>query len=345
MQQNIRKLKKFSKAIYWLVFAGLIGIAGIVALSALNVPGSLKLLSVQSGSMEPSIPRGSVILIKPEQEYKIGNVITFKDKHNPNFLVTHRIVEVENLESGKLYVTKGDANEDADRMRIASNVVQGKVFWALPFLGYAVSFARTQMGLILLIVIPTTLIIYSELLVIKKELKKLKEKSSGKTRLKRFYLPKLLGIVILIFLYQGGASLASLLDTETSIGNTMTAGVWGVGAEEDSEAEGEIELMFYLREDDHAVGFVINGVSGYDSLDYAIDYERDPGVAEHIEGSIDNSGHTDVILREWFELGTCSTEGLVCDYHEGIGDINLTIDLFVGAVPVETLHRTITLLP
>lgn len=347
MKKLTKKIKTFGKAIYWFVFVVLITIAALVVISASDIFGNYKILVVQSSSMQPSIPMGSMVFTKRESDYQKGEVITFYNSGDTRYLITHRIAEIEKLKDGKLYITKGDANEDFDYERVAAGNVIGKVIWALPFIGYAVSFAKTQTGLIFLIVIPATLIVYSELLTIKREIKRLKRKGKRKrTFSKSFFIPKLLGLILIFGLTSIGRSSSSFVDTEKASGSFNAATCFGnphpCGVESGGE-ELEVGLLFYLREDEHAVGFVIEGVAGYDSLDYVIEYEHDPGIIEHIEGAIDNSSHLDEYLQEWFILGTCSDFGEVCVYDEGIGEINLTVELIVGGVPVETLHRTITL--
>jgi len=71
------------------------------------------------------------------------------------------------------YVTKGDANDAPDSQAVAEELVLGKTIFSIPLLGYPVSFAKTREGLIILIVIPATMIIYSEILNIKNEAKRL----------------------------------------------------------------------------------------------------------------------------------------------------------------------------
>lgn len=179
----IKIKKKFSFKTFWdivygTVFIFLLFIAGVVTLSMFDIPGGFKLYTVQSGSMEPTIKTHSLIISKPSENYQIGDVITFKslkDKSvkNPKVTTTHRIIEKKD-ENGKIsFITKGDANNVADLESVSSDLILGKTIFVLPFLGFPVSFAKTQNGLIILIVIPATLIVYSELLSIKNEVKKL----------------------------------------------------------------------------------------------------------------------------------------------------------------------------
>ncbi len=170
---NIFKI--ISTIFYTILFLLLTTMAASLVLTRLNTPLQIKLYSVLSGSMEPKIPLGSVIIAVPQSEYKEGDVITFGAETDRTKTVTHRIVEVsKDIDLGKVsYRTKGDANDSPDMELIDSSRVIGKVVFHLPLLGYAVAFAQTQMGLILLIIIPATIIIYSEFLNIGKELKRM----------------------------------------------------------------------------------------------------------------------------------------------------------------------------
>lgn len=170
--------KKILNGLYWLILIVLLIIAGTTALSAFGLPQEFKLFVVQSGSMEPTIKTGSLVIVHPESVYQKGDIVTFKttseaDIKNPNLLITHRIVDIQKTDQGIFFTTKGDANNTADMdVRPAGNVL-GKVTYTIPYLGYPVGFAKTQNGFILLIVIPATLIIYSELVAIKNEAAKL----------------------------------------------------------------------------------------------------------------------------------------------------------------------------
>jgi len=186
--------KLLADTIYWLAITVLVLIAGTTAFSVLKAPGGWRSFVVLSGSMEPKIKTGSVVVIKPQAEYKQGDVVTFLSSPKANLkkldaTITHRIAEVHDDEGRATFTTKGDANEDPDRESVTERQVLGKVMVSIPFLGYAVSFAKTQTGFITLIIIPGTLIIYSELVNIKKELvelaKTLKEKIEKKKEAKK----------------------------------------------------------------------------------------------------------------------------------------------------------------
>lgn len=168
-------MKKIWKIGYWIIILALLLVAGSVAISVLDFPGSYKLLAVQSGSMEPVIKMGSVVMVQPADNYQKGDVITFTDPRRPKDSVTHRIFEVKTDLGKEVFITKGDANNSPDMETVSRERVLGKALFSIPLVGFVISFAKTQMGFILMIIVPATVIVYSELMNIKNEAKKLIE--------------------------------------------------------------------------------------------------------------------------------------------------------------------------
>ncbi|MCL5435666.1 MAG: signal peptidase I [Patescibacteria group bacterium] len=154
---------KIFKVIYYLFFLVIGAIALTLILSAVPGKDTPKTFVVLSGSMEPAIKTGSVVVVWPEKEYKIGDIITFGPvtKTQPPF--THRIVEIRVQSGSPVYVTKGDANESKDQREVSQNSVLGKVVFNIPYLGYAVNEAKKPLGFMVIIVVPAVIIIYDEL--------------------------------------------------------------------------------------------------------------------------------------------------------------------------------------
>ncbi len=171
----------------WVVIAALAVIALVTALSALEIPNGIRLYTVQSGSMAPTIPAGSIVLVKPAAEYREGDVITFKSAserylEKPTSTITHRIYKVLEEEGKVVYLSKGDFNPSPDSEPVTRELVLGKVIFSVPLIGYPVSFARTVPGLVILIVIPATILIYSEILNIKKELVRIRREKRKRAK-------------------------------------------------------------------------------------------------------------------------------------------------------------------
>ena len=124
---------------------------------------------VYTGSMEPAIPVGSIVVIKPANPntLKIGDIICFKIESESSTTVTHRIINI----TDEGFITKGDANEDPDQWIVKKENIIGKVIAVIPYLGYLGYFVRTPIGFTLLIIIPATLLIILEIKNIIKETK------------------------------------------------------------------------------------------------------------------------------------------------------------------------------
>lgn len=163
--------------IYAICIITLIVIGGATVFSVTQGPGGWHIFVVQSGSMEPAIKTGSMVFVVPRPNYQANDVITFfansadTNLKKPNSTVTHRLVSLQEDPKTKVvtYQTKGDANNAPDKDPIHRGSILGKVIFIVPFLGYLVAFTKTQVGFILLIIMPSVLIIYGEIINIKKE--------------------------------------------------------------------------------------------------------------------------------------------------------------------------------
>jgi signal peptidase I len=104
-----------TQKIFYNLFVAVIIIAAVLLLATmLPIPGNYEVKIVKSGSMEPAIHTGSVVVVKPEASYKQGDVITFGKDTKTQVPTTHRIVDTQ-VKSGIMhYITKGDANNAPD---------------------------------------------------------------------------------------------------------------------------------------------------------------------------------------------------------------------------------------
>jgi signal peptidase len=154
--------------ISWLVIVIFLGVLVLSLMSSTRIFGSYRSFIIQSGSMEPTIMTGDVIVTVGDGRYTKNDVVTFIDEQNMK--TTHRIIEVKNDSDGKEFVTKGDANRTQDRATITTEDIIGRVMLTIPKLGFVISFARTPKGIVILILAPAVLVIIDELLKIKKNL-------------------------------------------------------------------------------------------------------------------------------------------------------------------------------
>lgn len=122
---------------------------------------------VLSGSMSPTFEAGDTIIVRETSpsELEKGDVITYHgvDSTSQPNRVTHRIVGVAERDDGTYFETKGDANEEADRQLVPAEDVIGQVAFAIPLIGYVISFAGSDVGLLVFVVVPSLLLIVSEI--------------------------------------------------------------------------------------------------------------------------------------------------------------------------------------
>lgn len=158
-------------------------VSAALILSTIDTPLNVKVYNVTSGSMEPRLPLGSLIVTKTSKEYSEGDIITFKQSLMAEETFTHRVVGVEKDTDKNItyYRTKGDANQSEDINLTPQARVLGKVILTVPYAGRALEYTKTPTGFVVLVGLPATLIIYSELGSIKEEITGLiKDKKKGK---------------------------------------------------------------------------------------------------------------------------------------------------------------------
>ncbi|WP_018930472.1 signal peptidase I SipW [Gracilibacillus lacisalsi] len=140
-----------------------------------------QLKTVLSGSMEPEIQTGSIILIQVDGDmtrFDEGDVITFRTKDN--ILITHRIVEVKG--NGQQYITEGDNNDGPDMEPVLSENIVGQYTGIhLPYVGYITNFANTKQGLALLFIVPGVFLLIYSVISIWQALKQLDSQQRERT--------------------------------------------------------------------------------------------------------------------------------------------------------------------
>jgi len=93
---------------------------------------------VGSGSMEPKMYPGDVVIIAkvPADNVELGDIIQFRVPEEVTIM--HRVIEIqETEEGGKLFITKGDANDKPDSEPVIPQNVVGKAVLTIPKIGWA----------------------------------------------------------------------------------------------------------------------------------------------------------------------------------------------------------------
>lgn len=117
----------------WLLtLAAVLGL-GCIVLVVVGLAMKMSLIMFSTGSMDPTIPAGSVALVRPIDgaEVEVGDIVTVD---RPGRLpITHRVIEISEVDgSTATFRMQGDANDDpdpeayrADEVRIVVGSVPG----------------------------------------------------------------------------------------------------------------------------------------------------------------------------------------------------------------------------
>lgn len=164
--------------------------AGVMVLTGINAKSGKAttvlgygFMAVQTGSMTPEYPIGSVIIIKKTdpENLKVKDVITFysSDPSLNNMVVTHRIMEITDDGDGTYsYVTQGDANVLKDEYPAESEKIIGKVVAKSSLMEKLVNLRQNPTTFLLVVLLPMCLIIGLEVFSISKKNAAIKD---GKT--------------------------------------------------------------------------------------------------------------------------------------------------------------------
>ncbi|MDH7555369.1 MAG: signal peptidase I [Candidatus Methanosuratincola sp.] len=140
--------------IFFVVFIG--GVYTIRIVSGTNLP----VAAVQSGSMEPNIPTGSLIFVQAVDPSEIvagpppvGDTVIYVQpgtrvadyfiftSYDP-LPISHRVIEKVEVDGTYYFLTKGDANAYPDQSPsnplswVPEDRIIGKVVFSIPYLGY-----------------------------------------------------------------------------------------------------------------------------------------------------------------------------------------------------------------
>jgi signal peptidase len=151
--------------------AGLLGLVLLLAAVAVVVPrvaGAVP-VTILTSSMEPSLPPGTLIVVKPvaAADIHVGDVITYQVRSGEPEVISHRVVAITHSTiRGLTFTTKGDNNASADPPVVADQV-RGRVWYSIPLLGYVNSALDQGQRSWILPVIGIALIAYAGSLVVR----------------------------------------------------------------------------------------------------------------------------------------------------------------------------------
>ena len=139
-------VKKICNILSTLVLLVLAAVAAVILVPMLM---GYKEMAVLSGSMEPTIPVGSIVYVKPLDDASLlepGDICTYTLTDGET-MVTHRVVSID--PASQTLITKGDANDTEDGA-ISFSQVFGETQFHLPYLGYIAINAKTPTGILVI---------------------------------------------------------------------------------------------------------------------------------------------------------------------------------------------------
>lgn len=142
------------------VVATLCFLVMVASMHFFDFPTAGRIVVVRSGSMEPAVPLGSLVWLRPSDFYAAGEVIAYShpDSNNAQTVVLHRI-ESKIKNDTVSFRTKGDANTSVDAFNVTESDIIGKMEFQIHLVGYVVSWLRSQVGVLVTVIFPVVLFI------------------------------------------------------------------------------------------------------------------------------------------------------------------------------------------
>lgn len=123
-------------------------VAAFLALAVGPRTGQYRTLTMLTGSMQPELPAGSLVVVTPQpvEDLRPGQVITFHAPTPDRPVVTHRVVSIDRSGTRPSVVTKGDANPAPDDW---TATLEGSTVWtarlAVPHVGAVIAASRSPL--------------------------------------------------------------------------------------------------------------------------------------------------------------------------------------------------------
>jgi len=151
----------------WVLLMLMIGVLAVMVVIP-RLTGSTA-YTVLTGSMEPTLPPGTLIVVKPtpNEDLTTGDVITFQPVSGDPAVVTHRIEGIYYTGEGERRIhTRGDNNPVADSWSLVPEQIRGRVIYSVPYLGRVNSVINGQSRSILTTGVAAGLAVYAVWMVV-----------------------------------------------------------------------------------------------------------------------------------------------------------------------------------
>lgn len=112
----------------------------------------IKTYVIVSGSMQPEYDIGDIVIVKKveEEDIKKDDVISYR---NGQTVVTHRVIEENEVNNKKQFKTKGDNNNTEDIHEVTIDLIEGKVVGKVSKIGKLSIMLQDKISIIIIILL------------------------------------------------------------------------------------------------------------------------------------------------------------------------------------------------
>lgn len=171
---NAKQVQEKPRGIFYYLGLGISGgllalviLVGMLAVVLPAIAGATP-LTVLTSSMEPKLPPGTLVIVKPTNtaDIRVGDVITYQIESGKAGVVTHRVTEISTSSNGsKTFTAQGDNNDTPDAKPVEAVQIMGKVWYSVPWIGYVASAVNGDARTWLIPVVAAGLFLYAGYMV------------------------------------------------------------------------------------------------------------------------------------------------------------------------------------
>lgn len=126
-------------------------------------------LTVLTGSMEPALPPGTLLVVRPTpvEQVQVGDVVTYQIASGRPEVITHRVVGVTSAADGDLrFVLQGDANDEPDPEAVRPEQVRGVLWYSVPLVGWVNQAVAGEAGTWIVPLLAAGLLAYAAFMIV-----------------------------------------------------------------------------------------------------------------------------------------------------------------------------------
>ena len=184
-KDKIKKIKMIVHTIFCIILIPLLTYNIFLLIKAVKNPKEtptifgVKMYVILSGSMRPELDIGDIVIVKDCNEFKKGDIISFRKGQS---IITHRIIDILNENNEIKYKTKGDNNNSEDKILIKQDDIEGIVINKISKIGNFVLIIKDKTILIMVVLFYYIFLVREQSVKKKKDNRKIKRQKYEKRK-------------------------------------------------------------------------------------------------------------------------------------------------------------------